>query len=617
MKLSTSFMTSFSFIHFIFGLTFSFICTTISFSQYKFQKTFNGLTFYNGHQTPDSGYIVTGSTKFNSTAYDDFFILKLNQLGKREWLKTMGGMNKDWGYDVKQTYDGGYIIVGFTNLFNFGTLEVLAIKTDSFGDTLWTKSFSKSEGSSVEQTSDSGFIFCGGSLQNLSDMDVLLFKTDIMGNLVWSKTYGGVKDDYGNFIKKTSDNNFLVIGGTRSFGPATGDNVLLLKINNDGDTIWSKAYHYGDELGLSISETTDGGFILASSIRDSSSGTYDMYIIKTDSSGNAEWAKTYEANLDKISFSIKNTKDGRYILTGGYRSNTGPTGQSQTDIYTLKLNSNGDTLWTRLFGRNTESDLSCAVEQTSDSGYVIFANSSNFNGNGNFFSYLIKTDANGNTDCSGSFNQTLVNNAQPTIYSAPVTIGLGSTEKQVPTIIKDIIVQDSILCIQCGNIIIDYTDSICKGEENAITVSTSVSSTFLWYPIDNLSCYDCPDPVAAPDTSMYYYLTVEDINECKTHDSIFIKVDSCSKDIFIPNIFSPNGDGINESFIISGIGISGWTLSIFNRWGQLIFDTNEPSGKFWGGTTFSGAKVNSGLYYYVLTNETLNFIYKGSIQLVR
>ena len=600
---------------FLLSVLFNFIFI-YSFSQYNFQKTYKGLTINTGQITADGGYIATGSTKAYGAGSDDFFLLKLNPLGITEWLKTYGSNSKDVAYDLRQTYDGGYIVSGTTYGFGLGA-DFYIVKTDSNGDTIWTRTYGSTNaemGFSVEQTLDSGFILVGQTQLSLYK-DILIIKINKSGTLQWSKTFGGIKDEYAYNIKKTKDNNFIIIGATVSFGPAPGENLLLIKINNDGDTLWSKAYScYQEEWGQNLIETSEGGLILVSTIWGFGAGAFDIFILKTDSTGEVIWAKTYGTSLDEYSQSIFQTSDGGFILTGGSKSDTGSTGH---DVYTIRLTSFGDTLWSRLYPRNTEADGGTAVVQIADGGFIIFAASSNYSSTSNFFSHLIKTDKDGNTVCNSSYYKTFINNAPTTIYSAPGIISNIGSEKKIPTIIKDTTILDSVLCLRCGSITINYDSIICKDDTTEITLNTAVNSSYSWSPDEKLSCSDCPNPEANPDSSSFFFVTVKDMYGCETADSIFITVDSCPKEFLIPNIFSPNNDGINDYFVINGIALTGWILFIFNRWGELLYETEIPAEKFWDGKTLKGTEASQGVYYYILKNESLNFVFNGNIQLVR
>ena len=123
--------------------------------------------------------------------------------------------------------------------------------------------------------------------------------------------------------------------------------------------------------------------------------------------------------------------------------------------------------------------------------------------------------------------------------------------------------------------------------------------------------------IASPDSSGYYFLTATDDYGCISYDSIFIKVDSCIADLFIPNFFSPDENGMNDQWAIKGLGNYGWELQIFNRWGELMFHTDKPAEKYWDGRTFSGVSLNSGVFYYILNNSKLDISHKGFFHLFR
>ena len=346
------------------------------------------------------------------------------------WTKTFGGSNSDQGYSVQQTFDGGYIITGRTKSFGSGQYDVWLIKTDSFGDTMWTRTFGGSNsdiGNSVLQTADSGYIITGGTISFGSGGDDLwLIKTDIEGDTLWTKTYGGSGTDVGNSVKQTNDSGYIVTG-TTSF------NVWLLKTDSSGDTLWTKTYTngsgnsvqqtkdggyivtgysdtagfynqeiwlaktdaYGDtlwtktfggsisDIGNSVQQTSDGGYIITG--HTTSFGTGNFWLAKTDSSGNTLWTKTYGGSDDEWGNSVKQTIDGGYIIAGSISS------FGFADIWLVKVNSSGDTLWTKTFGGN-ENDFGFSVQQTTDSGYTIIGHTNSF-GAGYWDIWLLKVAA--------------------------------------------------------------------------------------------------------------------------------------------------------------------------------------------------------------------------------
>ena len=143
------------------------------------------------------------------------------------WTRTYGGIGWDRGYGLEQTLDGSYILAGYTTSFGAGGEDVYLIKTDANGDTLWTRTYggaSYDRGFAIRQTNDNGFIIVGMTYSFGSGQgDVYLIKTDSLGNQLWTQTYGGDSVDYGTSVQQTSDNGYVVVGKTMSFGEGEYD----------------------------------------------------------------------------------------------------------------------------------------------------------------------------------------------------------------------------------------------------------------------------------------------------------------------------------------------------------------------------------------------------------
>jgi hypothetical protein len=319
------------------------------------------------------------------------------------WTRTYGGTSSDVGTSVQQTTDSGYIITGTTHSFGVGMDDVYLIKTDSNGDTLWTKTYGGTgddKGSSVQQTADSGYIITGmtNSLGD-SEYDVYLIKTDSNGDTLWTKTYGGTEHEYGLSVQQTTDDGYIIAGHTDSFG-AGGDDVYLIKTDSNGDTLWTKTYGGGGhEKGKSVQQTIDSGYIITG-YTGSFGFDADVYLIKTDSNGDTLWTKTYDGTVGNDSggndcgYSVQQTADSGYIIAGITRF----FGAYFDDVYLIKTDSNGDTLWTKTYG-GTDHDGGLSVQQTTDDGYIVCGYTCSFY-TGLFPDcnvYLVKTDANGDT----------------------------------------------------------------------------------------------------------------------------------------------------------------------------------------------------------------------------
>lgn len=336
-------------------------------------KTFGGIDYdlgYSVQQTTDGGYIVAGYTESYGAGDYDVYLIKTNSSGDTLWTRTFGGTNDDLCFSVQQTTDGGYIVTGHTDSFGAGKNDVYLIKTNSSGDTLWTRTFGGTEYDCsyfVRQTNDGGYIVTGFTLSyGAGGADVYLIKTDSGGDTLWTKIIGGYEWEYGFSVQQTADEGYIVTGFTDSYG-AGADDVYLIKTNSSGDILWTRTFGGTDyDVGYFVHQTTDGGYIVSGSTESYGAGGENVYLIKTDSSGYTLWSRTFGGNQNDCGYSVQQTADGGYIVAG----HTESYGAGGSDVYLIKTDSSGDTLWTKTIG-GTQNDPGEFIQQTTDGGYII------------------------------------------------------------------------------------------------------------------------------------------------------------------------------------------------------------------------------------------------------
>ena len=360
-------------------------------SQNLFSKTYGSTNYDAFHAvcaTADNGYIMTGLTLSYGDTLGDAIIVKTDSAGNTQFLKIYGGAKVDGGNAILQTADGGYLVVGHSESFS-SDCDGIVLKLNANGDSIWERIYGSPDDdafSAADQTADGGFIFAGHS-ENFSAIacDAFLVKTDNNGNVQWQKYLGGAADQTATSIKQTADGGYIIAGRTTITGT---DDVLLIKTNINGDTIWTKTFGGADnERAYCVNSTSDGGYIITGGTRSFGAGAYDFYLIKTDASGNSQWQQTFGGAYDDGAYDVKQTADGGYIVTGFTKS----FGDTLGDIYLVKTDLSGNVMWTKVIGGGGD-DGAISVLSTSDGGYAIAGHTKSF-GNGDYDCFLVKTDS--------------------------------------------------------------------------------------------------------------------------------------------------------------------------------------------------------------------------------
>ncbi|MDF1544072.1 MAG: hypothetical protein P1R58_03095 [bacterium] len=335
-------------------------------------------------QTADGGYAFLGSTS-SMGGSNDFYLVRLDECGVLVWSKNFGGGSSEFGTSMDIGSSGDFIIAGTAdpNLTND-----YVIRTSSSGEYLFGNNFG---GSIVDMVMDvldlsgGGCVLVGGAGLLAMPSDVHFIKANTVLGSFWSKTIGGPGSDIANSICLPRNGGFVMAGRTDSYGAGAGD-FYLLKLSAVGDSLWARTYGTaGDEAAFSVIPTADSGFVLVGSGTPSGGGTSDAFILKTDSVGNELWRKSVGGLSDEVARTVQENAQGELLIAGW----TNSFGAGGFDFYIIKLNANGDLLWTDTRG-GAGDDKAFELQTTSDGGYILAGETSSF-GAGTKNAYLVKS----------------------------------------------------------------------------------------------------------------------------------------------------------------------------------------------------------------------------------
>jgi predicted secreted protein len=313
------------------------------------------------------------------------------------WSQTYGGEFIDHATSLVETSDGGYVLAGVTSFpVGIGSSYFLLIKTDAYGVIDWNQTYEGEAAYAHElvETSDGGYALAGTRCTDENYFDFWLVKTDAYGNMVWNQTYGGPNIDQASSLVQTGDGGFALAGYTESFGSGDHD-CWLIKTDAEGNMVWNQTYGgEGMEVASSLVETSDGGYALGG--QTSPETEFDFSLIKTDSYGNMEWNQTFGGTGWDQAYSMVETSDGGYALAG----RTNSLGAGSYDAWLVKTDSNGNMQWNQTYG-GTGWDEAQSLVETSDDGFALAGRTNSF-GAGDYDFWLVKTDPYGNME----WNQT-------------------------------------------------------------------------------------------------------------------------------------------------------------------------------------------------------------------
>ena len=346
---------------------------------------------YSVTSTYAGGYAVAGATRETLVDYIAW-VRKLDAAGNLEWQRNFTSEYVIYLRSIVETNEGDLVVAGNTYLPEKES-EILLIKMDSEGNVKWTKNYGRADyddgANSVIITSDGSYVLAGWTGTEETNYDNWVVKTDSDGNLQWNASFGGHSGEEAYSVQQTKDGGYIVGGEDNSIG-AGGYDVWVIKLDSEGNAEWNRTYGtYAEDDAWSIQQTEDLGYIIAG-YTDSYEGpglALNAWFIKTDPEGNSEWERIIETGWFSEAHSILQVSDGGYLAVG--ESNTQvELNEYQGYAWLVKLTADGNVEWIKNL-TTSEDGAAYEIQRTLDGGYVVAGHSSPSYG-GHHYSWVAK-----------------------------------------------------------------------------------------------------------------------------------------------------------------------------------------------------------------------------------
>ena len=439
----------------------------------RFIHTYGNFSYNYGmsvHQEADTGYVILANVTGNS-GNNNIQLFKIDKNGGYVWSKLYADSAIFWGESLKRTPDHGYLITGYTNKTDTAGYDVMLIKTDSVGNKEWEHYYGGTDwdfGNDVTIASDSNYLVCGSTYSyGAGNTDMYLLKINTQGDTLWTKTFGGAYEDVATSIDVCKNGDILMAGYTKSYGAGNYD-ALLVRYDSAGNYLWYKAY--GDtaiDKIYSVRENYNKDIVLGGYTSSFGAGGDDFYLIYADSLGAQKWYQAVGGPDNERAYTMDLTADSGYVLSGT------TSGAGYQDVYFYKMLANGQWNYSTSHG-SVQQDNANAIKQTLDGGYIIVGSSSGFGGClSNVF--VIKTGVDGlsvpyNSIFEFTSSKTNTLKIYPNPFSSQAVIELPN-EITKPSIFY--------LCNSLGNLV--FKREIAYGAKNFILNRNNLSEGIYYY----------------------------------------------------------------------------------------------------------------------------------------
>ncbi len=358
----------------------------------------------------DGGYFIVGTAnlEFEPEMRGDVYLIRTDAAGQVLWAKTYGGDGYAGGMAISQTSDGRLALSGVTRSSDANGMDILLIEVDLDGNKLSSRTFGGplDEMGAAWPMDDGGYLL-GGNIVDPDDFvadpgaagygglegrsNIYLAKTDAAGNELWSRAFGGEDNVLAAGGVQTPDGGFLILA-TITYFPDSGDDIYLLKVDENGNEVWSRTWEEGTTNAYDLIQTSDDNYLITASyapLGDPSTEKSDYLFIKVDPEGNELWMSTF-GDPDMIDYGVvlAEAADGGYVAAG---ERTRDRHTWDADILLVKIDRNGHLLWEQILPAS--HTMFASILQHPDQGYVI---AGSIFRNDTFDILMIKTDAEGN-----------------------------------------------------------------------------------------------------------------------------------------------------------------------------------------------------------------------------
>ncbi|HNS12367.1 MAG TPA: gliding motility-associated C-terminal domain-containing protein [Bacteroidia bacterium] len=592
-------------------------------AQSTFLKTYGGPDSGYGTslvETDDGGFVVTSILPDSIGIKSVLF--KTDRNGEQEWTKSYGANAKNVPSRLVKSGDGGfYLLMASWTVFSPGNFHTVVLKLDSLGNEIWNRSLSLTQSDNaidIDVDGDYVYVVCTSTYNTGGYPGVLVHKLDTAGGRIWSRRFTGT---YGfSPVDAVPDGHgrLGILGKTNSYGIGTpiNDNNFLLIIDSAGNQLSTTVtgLFYSCEPNSIVWH--DGKWII-STLGYTLSSEYDIQIQRFDSTGNFFESKSYDATLSlnhwEVARDIIPQADGSLIMVGDMGS------FDERNIMMAMIDPSGNVPWSYQYPVSPMfTNYSFEVVQTKDGGFA-------FTGDMRPPTYyrdafILKSDMAGQIPCYTSPVTFVV--SPDTIEVSYLLVNEESVDPSVDTLIISSAPPFFTMKLVCENIppgaaFTTVLDTICPQTCYQFTdASLNTVDTWDWTfngGVPQSFSGQIPPPVCYPTAGTYNVeLRVTNSDGVSTYTSqVIVSTVKCDT-LFIPNVITPNGDGKNDVFNISGLS-QRFNLQIFNRWGQKLYETQNKH------SLWNPKDEKDGVYYYLLrlfTDEG-NEIYRGTVSVLK